>query len=162
MPLIKCINSEGGIEFLGSIELKHRPDCRPFIEGDGVPVKSVKMEEKRRDTVPDILHKIKSSATAKEVEAIMDEHGTIPEVKKVAARKIEELLASVQRSSPADELTSIKGIGTGTAKRLVEAGIDSFQKLAEAKPEDLRSIIPNTITTEAINGMQDAALALLS
>ena len=39
-----------------------------------------------------------------------------------------------------DDLTKIKGIGKATAKRLVDAGIDSFAALAAATPEQFQAV----------------------
>lgn len=48
--------------------------------------------------------------------------------------------ADPPKSSPADDLTSINGIGPTYAKRLQAAGIMTFAALAEQEPERVREI----------------------
>ena len=47
-------------------------------------------------------------------------------------------------SSAADNLEEIRGIGPETARRLREAGIDSFERLASLSPSALRTIVGTT------------------
>jgi large subunit ribosomal protein L21 len=61
---------------------------------------------------------------------------------KAAAPKAEK--AAKKETSKADDLKKIEGAGPKAAEALVNAGYDTFAKVAEAKPEEL-----STILTEA-------------
>jgi len=68
------------------------------------------------------------------------------EPKKAAAVKAEKPKAASKKSAAkpkakVDDLKKIEGIGPKIAQILVEAGIDSFAKLAKANPDDIRNLL---------------------
>lgn len=63
---------------------------------------------------------------------------------KVATPKTEAKPAAKKTTAKADDLKKIEGAGPKAAEALVNAGLDTFAKIAKAKPEEL-----STILTEA-------------
>lgn len=55
---------------------------------------------------------------------------------------------TASRSSMADDLTRIKGIGPAYAQRLAAAGIATFTHLAEADPDALRAALDSRADVE--------------
>ncbi len=66
------------------------------------------------------------------------------EPEKAAAVKAEKPKAAPKKSAAkakADDLKKIEGIGPKIAQILTEAGIDTFAKLAQANPDDIRNLL---------------------
>ncbi|MBT8312797.1 MAG: 30S ribosomal protein S2 [Flavobacteriaceae bacterium] len=74
--------------------------------------------------------------TVKETPAAVEtpkvEKATSPEKKKATPKK---------EAAKADDLTKIEGIGPKGAEALVNAGVDSFEKLSKSKPEAIKEIL---------------------
>ena len=85
-------------------------------------VKKSKVEEDKKET-----EKTEKAETTKTKKA---------EIKKKAGDKTDK-----KDSQAGDDLTKIEGIGPKIAKVLVENGIDTFAKLAEAKDEEIQEMI---------------------
>ena len=74
---------------------------------------------------------------------------TAPKAEKVEAPKAEKLVETVEEKAPkapkakkgGDDLVIIEGIGPKAAEALVEAGIDTFAKLAAASAEEVKAIL---------------------
>lgn len=67
-----------------------------------------------------------------------------PVTKEVVEEKApvaEETPAKKEEGKTADDLTKIEGIGPKAAEALVNKGVESFAKLANAKPEDIKEIL---------------------
>jgi large subunit ribosomal protein L21 len=62
-----------------------------------------------------------------------------PEAK--SAPKVEKTTAAPKVSTKADNLTKIEGAGPKAAEAMVNAGLDTFAKVAESNPEDLKTIL---------------------
>ena len=60
-----------------------------------------------------------------------------PEMKAGLAKTT--LAPVVEAPQPPDDLTVINGIGPTFARRLKEAGVDTFAKLAAAQPEEIKA-----------------------
>lgn len=58
-----------------------------------------------------------------------------------------------------DDLTLIKGVGAATAKKLVDAGLDNYAKLAALKPED-EKLLKIAATAEQASGWISGAQSL--
>lgn len=64
-----------------------------------------------------------------------------PEVKPISAPEPKATpKAAPEPSQKPDDLTVINGIGPTFARRLNEAGIDTFAKLAAAQPEEVKAV----------------------
>ncbi len=68
----------------------------------------------------------------KAVETPKAEEAPAPEKKKASAKK---------EAAKADDLTKIEGIGPKGAEALVNAGVDSFEKLSKSKPAAIKEIL---------------------
>ncbi|WP_308991481.1 50S ribosomal protein L21 [Mariniflexile litorale] len=60
---------------------------------------------------------------------------------KAAAPKTEAKPAAKKATGKADDLKKIEGAGPKAAEALVNAGLDTFAKIAKAKPEELSAIL---------------------
>jgi predicted flap endonuclease-1-like 5' DNA nuclease len=72
---------------------------------------------------------------------------TMSHEKPVITAKVDEIQNEKKQSSVnmPDDLSLIKGIGSGRQKKLNEAGIYTFEQMAECTPETLRSAIGDTL-----------------
>ena len=66
--------------------------------------------------------------------------GAKPAAKK-ETKKAEPKKAAPKKSASADDLKKIEGAGPKAAEALVNAGFDTFAKIAKAKPEELSNIL---------------------
>ncbi len=62
--------------------------------------------------------------------------------------------------SPAEALENIPGVGPKTAEKMVEKGFDTFQKVAEANPEDLAAAIPGLSVAKAEGVISETKLII--
>ena len=102
----------------------------------------------------------KETATVKEKVAAKEEvqqAAAAEEVKETVAEVVEEAAETVQEeaakeeskkkeapkkeSKSADDLTKIEGVGPKAAEALVNAGLDTYEKLAKGKAEDIKEIL---------------------
>lgn len=111
-------------------------------------------------TVPDMLHQVKSAKSREEVQALMNKYANVTDVQKVGAKVLEEMgpAASAKPvNHDPDNLLEIKGLGPAVKKALEGADITTFKALANALPEDLREIIPATVSPKKIEVFQEQA-----
>ncbi|MBT8210671.1 MAG: 30S ribosomal protein S2 [Eudoraea sp.] len=87
------------------------------------PEETAAKEEPAKETVKE---------TPAAVETPKVEKATAPEKKKATPKK---------EAAKADDLTKIEGIGPKGAEALVNAGVDSFEKLSKSKPEAIKEIL---------------------
>jgi large subunit ribosomal protein L21 len=60
---------------------------------------------------------------------------------KAAAPKAEAKKAAPKKSAKGDDLKKIEGVGPKAAEAMVNAGLDTFAKVAKAKPEAIEAIL---------------------
>jgi len=66
----------------------------------------------------------------------------VEETAPIAASSAEEETAPVTEANPeSDDLTKVEGIGPKIAEALIEAGLDTFAKVADSTPEAIREIM---------------------
>ncbi|MBT8203832.1 MAG: 30S ribosomal protein S2 [Eudoraea sp.] len=87
------------------------------------PEETAAKEEPAKETIKE---------TPAAVETPKVEKATAPEKKKATPKK---------EAAKADDLTKIEGIGPKGAEALVNAGVDSFEKLSKSKPEAIKEIL---------------------
>ena len=75
------------------------------------------------------------------VEAVKEEVIVEEKVEKVAEQKEKPAAKKTSKSTDAEDLTKIEGIGPKGAEALANAGIDSYAKLAKSKPEKIKEIL---------------------
>ena len=93
------------------------------------------------------------------IDAISEKGGKVAaspkkEVKNVEAeaKKKEETKAATKKVTKAgDDLKKIEGIGPKIASVLTEAGVDTYKKLAKAKPEDIKEILTKASDKYAVH-----------
>jgi predicted flap endonuclease-1-like 5' DNA nuclease len=66
-------------------------------------------------------------------------------------------ISAASSTSERDDLTSIRGIGPHTQRRLNEAGVNTYEDLASASPATLQAIEPRLKTDRAERMISDAA-----
>ncbi len=111
------------------------------------------LAERKADKQAEATQKVSEDA-AEAVEAPAELVETATEEKVKEAPKVEETPAAeakvVEEETPAeekkeatkaDDLTKIEGIGPKGAEALINAGLDSFEKLATAKPDAIKEIL---------------------
>ena len=76
--------------------------------------------------------KVEEKPAAVETPKAEEAPAPAPEKKKAAPKK---------EAAKADDLTKIEGIGPKGAEALVNAGVDSFEKLSKSKPEAIKEIL---------------------
>jgi len=76
----------------------------------------------------------KAKATPKKEEAKK-------EVKAAPTAKAETKKAAPKKAAKADDLKKIEGVGPKAAEAMVDSGLDTFAKVAKAKPEDIATIL---------------------
>jgi large subunit ribosomal protein L21 len=125
---------------VGAKVLKH-------LQGDKVIVfkkkrrKGYRVKNGHRQALTEILIEsiVAKGATKAKTEKAAPKKEAAPKVEKTEAPK-----ASKKATAKADDLTKIEGAGPKAAEALVNAGLDTFSKIAEATPEQL-----STVLTEA-------------
>jgi large subunit ribosomal protein L21 len=125
---------------VGAKVLKH-------LQGDKVIVfkkkrrKGYRVKNGHRQALTEILIEsiVATGATKAKAEKAAPKKEAAPKVEKTEATK-----ATKKSAAKADDLTKIEGAGPKAAEALVNAGLDTFAKIAEATPEQL-----STVLTEA-------------
>lgn len=107
--------------------------------------KTAKTEEKPK-VVAETPKEEKKEVKAEEikVEEVKVEEAPIVEEKKVEAKPAKEEApkkAAKAKSDTSDDLTKVEGIGPKAAEALVNAGFESYAKLAKGKPEKIKEIL---------------------
>ncbi|MDX1314828.1 MAG: 30S ribosomal protein S2, partial [Eudoraea sp.] len=83
-----------------------------------------------------------AEAPAKEVAPVAEEKvEEAPAAVEAAAEEKETPAKKEKETAKADDLTKIEGIGPKGAEALINAGLDSFKKLAGAKPDAIKEIL---------------------
>jgi len=81
------------------------------------------------------------------IESIVASGGTKEEAKKAEPKKETKAAtekASAKKAVKADDLLKIEGVGPKASDALVAAGMDTFAKIAKAKPEAISSILSDS------------------
>jgi len=85
--------------------------------------------------------KAKAKPAAKKEEAKKAAPVKAAAPKKEAAPKAEAKKAAPKKSAKGDDLKKIEGVGPKAAEAMVNAGLDTFAKVAKAKPEAIEAIL---------------------
>ena len=85
--------------------------------------------------------KKKSSAKKEETKKEAPKKETKAAAPKAETKKAEPKKAAPKKSTKADDLKKIEGVGPKAMEAMVDAGIDTFAKVAKAKPEKLTEIL---------------------
>ncbi|WOD44875.1 50S ribosomal protein L21 [Hwangdonia lutea] len=122
------------------------------LKGDKVIVfkkkrrKGYRVKNGHRQSLTEIvIESIAASGAKKATPAKAEKAAPKKEAKKVEpkakAPKAEAKPAGKKATGKADDLKKIEGAGPKAAEALVNAGLDTFAKVAKAKPEDLSNIL---------------------
>jgi large subunit ribosomal protein L27 len=113
------------------------PKKKKTQEKKEVEAKETKKEAPKKET--------KKEAPKKEAKApVKAEKTTKPKAEKAAAAPKKEAKApakSTKATGKGDDLKKIEGIGPKMAGLLTEGGIDTFEKLSKATPDEIREIL---------------------
>jgi small subunit ribosomal protein S2 len=103
---------------------------------------SERKADKQAEADEEVMEKETTEAPAKKVAAATEEsEKEAPAVEETAVEEKETPAEEKKEEGKADDLTKIEGIGPKGAEALVNAGLDSYEKLAGAKPEAIKEIL---------------------
>lgn len=110
-------------------------------EEEEVMAKALPAEEDEDDDSPVVKKAPKAAKTEKKEEAA-DRPKEIKEAPVVAEEKPKEAKAPKKEAkAEPDDLTKVEGIGPKAAEALANAGIDTYAKLSESSPEDIKEVL---------------------
>ena len=93
--------------------------------------KTRKVKETRVEAEPEIM--VEETRAESEPEVKVEDTRVEAEPEVIEEETVQELIP--------DDLTEIKGIGSGMQKQLYDGGITTFAQLAECTPDDLRRVL---------------------
>ncbi len=120
------------------------------LKGDKVIVfkkkrrKGYRKKNGHRQSLTEIVIESIATSGAKKSASKKEEKKAQPKAaapKKEAAPKAEAKKAAPKKSAKADDLKKIEGVGPKAAEAMVAAGLDTFAKVAKAKPEAIEAIL---------------------
>ncbi len=154
----------------------------PFVEGAGVQAevieqikgdKVIKFVKRRRKhsskrtvghrqkltlvKITDILSSGADKSGIKAATGSAPAGAAAPAVKKPAAKKAEAKAEAPAAAAAADDLTKLNGVGPAAAKKLVEAGIESFAVLAALSDEQIAAIDTVKVKPEWVEQAKELA-----
>ncbi len=100
------------------------------------------LAERKADKQAEATEKVSEPEVAAVEETVKE--APVAEEAPAAEAPVEEKAAPAEEkkeTAKADDLTKIEGIGPKGAEALVKAGVDSFEKLATAKPDAIKEIL---------------------
>ncbi len=154
----------------------------PFVEGAGVQAevieqikgdKVIKFVKRRRKhsskrtvghrqkltlvKITDILSSGADKSGIKAATGSAPAGEAAPAAKKPAAKKAEAKAEAPAAAAAADDLTKLNGVGPAAAKKLAEAGIESFAALAALSDEQIAAIDTVKVKPEWVEQAKDLA-----
>ncbi len=154
----------------------------PFVEGAGVQAevieqikgdKVIKFVKRRRKhsskrtvghrqkltlvKITDILSSGADKSGIKAATGSAPAGEAAPAAKKPAAKKAEAKAEAPAAAAAADDLTKLNGVGPAAAKKLVEAGIESFAALAALSDEQIAAIDTVKVKPEWVEQAKELA-----
>ena len=127
------------------------------VKAKKIPKQKVK-PPKKAETVSEVKEKVKAIPKEKIVPLVEE----IPKEKtKLKEKKKVEKKAKVKTEEKGTPLTSLSGLGSTTAKKFMEVGVNSVEELIEEKPEELILLISG-VSEERLKKWIDEGKILLN